>query len=128
MNEQLPLFVYGTLLRGESRHDLVAVAAEEIQEAVMPGARLHDLGAFPMLSPGLGRVQGELIWLRPETYALTLATLDQVEGVDSGLFQRVRRPVLLTGCGPLLDAWVYIGNEAIATNYPVVASGDWRRR
>ncbi|HBY96365.1 MAG: gamma-glutamylcyclotransferase [Ardenticatenaceae bacterium] len=128
MADQLPVFIYGTLLRGEPYHDRLAAVAAEIQDAVMPGAVLHNLGPFPMLRPGTGRVVGELVWLHSEVDEMALAELDTIEGVRRALYHRERRPVLLTGCGPLLEAWVYVGSEAIAEQYPVIPNGDWRQR
>lgn len=128
MADHLPVFVYGILLSGELSHDSLAAVAADVQEAVMPGAVVHDLGPFPMLRPGTGRVVGELVWLRQEVSEETLAELDRIEGVRRGLYRRERRTVLLTGCGPLVEAWVYVGSEAIAEQHPIAPSGDWRRR
>lgn len=80
------LFVYGTLMRGECRQR--HLAGEEFVGAAetSPHYRLYDVGEYPALvaaDPGVS-IAGEL-WLVTDD---TLRNLDDVEGVDEGLYER----------------------------------------
>jgi len=58
----LPLFVYGTLRRGELGNDQIADAARATEPASVSAA-LRVLDGLPVLDPGLGgEVAGDLIW------------------------------------------------------------------
>ncbi|MBS0001876.1 MAG: gamma-glutamylcyclotransferase [Thioalkalivibrio sp.] len=86
------LFVYGTLLRGLSRAQVLR-GARFLGPALVEG-RLFDLGRYPGLRPGRGLVVGEL-W---EVDTATLERIDRIEGFDprdrtGSLYQRVKTPV-----------------------------------
>ena len=93
------LFTYGTLMRGYGLHALLARGSTFLAEGSVPG-RLLDLGRYPGLVPGRGRVRGELY--RIEDAAL-LSTLDRAEGVQ---FLRSRTTVTLPR-GRRARAWIY---------------------
>ena len=115
---EIAVFVYGTLRRGQSSHHLLA-GARWGGEQVLPGARLHNLGPFPMaiVSPetGADAVQGELWWVEADT----LAQLDQFEGVPR-LYGR-RWLELASG----QSAWVYLGRPRQVRHAPVLPQGLW---
>jgi hypothetical protein len=71
-DEVIAVFVYGTLRRGQSNHHLLA-GARWGGEQRLPGARLHNLGPFPMaiVTPDTAAdaVQGELWWVDAATLA-----------------------------------------------------------
>jgi len=84
--------------------------------------QLWDLGPYPGLVPGEGRVVGELYLVRDPTL---LSELDVFEGYDAGDLARseyVRRAVRLIE--PEVEAWVYFFNGPLEGRL-VVASGDW---
>lgn len=93
------LFTYGTLMRGYGLHRVLAGGATFLEEGSVPG-RLLDLGRYPGLIPGQGRVRGELY--RLDDPAL-LAVLDRAEGVQ---FVRSRTTVTLAR-DRRARAWVY---------------------
>ncbi len=116
-----PLFVYGTLQSGEERHGLVAGLAR--RPARTRGRLYHLPAGYPgLLLDGDGTVHGEL--LDPPDDRL-LGLLDQVEGVDEGLFRRVLRPVSV-GLRPY-RAWVY-ELCTLPRGARLVADGRWRTR
>ncbi|MER7521261.1 gamma-glutamylcyclotransferase family protein [Streptomyces sp. NPDC126499] len=124
--EELPFFVYGTLRPGAYNHDrflLGRTAAEE--EAVLPGAVLHDGPGYPYVVPGAGRVTGALLTAAPGAYGELLALLDRVE-LPAG-YERTAREVLRTRDGAAVRAWVYEAAPE-ARPGPVIASGDWFNR
>ena len=53
------LFAYGTLMRGYALHGVLARGATWLAEGSVRG-RLLDLGAYPGLVAGPGRVRGEV--------------------------------------------------------------------
>ncbi len=129
-NLQLPIFIYGTLLPGEPNHPLLNGAVVAWQPARLPGARLYDLGYFPMLvdAPG-GEARGLLIRLRTEQYDRLLALLDRVEGIGEAtwgrpLFQRRQRVVITTG-GRDVVAWTYLGWPPYVAGLEPIDS-DWK--
>lgn len=113
------LFVYGTLMSGESRHPWLAGAVGTPARA--PG-QLIDMGEFPGLVPGPGEVAGEL-------YHIDLALLEKLDQVEDfrgyGVAGSLYRRIIVTVDGA--PAWTYrlIAPPAGA---PAIASGDWRRR
>jgi gamma-glutamylcyclotransferase (GGCT)/AIG2-like uncharacterized protein YtfP len=111
------LFVYGTLMRGERGHDLLAGATLVGEAATEPTFALVDLGSFPALVPGgETSVRGE-IYRVPATQ---LAALDDYEGHPT--FYR-RTPIRLAG-GARAEA--YLIRPEQAASYPRIASGNWR--
>jgi gamma-glutamylcyclotransferase (GGCT)/AIG2-like uncharacterized protein YtfP len=134
--EQLPFFVYGTLLPGEANYHLWGDAIRREETAVFPNGRLYDLGGYPMmLEEGDAPVRGALIYVHPAAYAAILARLDALEGYnperpDASPYQRRRRRAL-TEAGTAVTAWVYLGRRRYVRHRPVIESGDWvaaRRR
>src|SRR5262245_64481917 len=82
------LFTYGTLMRGYGLHRLLATGAKLLGAGSVRGTLL-DLGDFPGLVDGAGRVVGEVYRLdAPEL----LAVLDRAEGYN---FVRRRATVTL---------------------------------
>ena len=110
-----PLFVYGTLQRGQRNHRLLADQRFVGPAATGPGYRLFDLGAYPgLVRDGRGSgVRGELF----EVSECCLDELDDFEGVPD-LF--TREEVGLAGGG---WAWVYLYNRPV----PAGAAGgeEW---
>jgi gamma-glutamylaminecyclotransferase len=111
------VFTYGTLLRGEVNHDLLAQARFVAEARTEPYYDLFDLGPFPAMSTG-----GETAVLG-EIYAVdeaTLARLDRLEGHPS-FYQRTQ--IRLEG-GQEVDT--YLMDRARMRGRAPIASGDWR--
>ena len=114
------LFVYGTLLPGESRHDILRGATRLAAQTV--AGELWNLGAYPGARfVGSDPIHGERYALPdPES---ALAVLDRVEGFtgwlsDDALFRRV----LLGG-----KQWSY-RLDRVPEGAARIPSGSWRRR
>lgn len=126
----IPVFVYGTLRRGQGNHHLLAEAGWG-GEQELPGARLHDLGPFPMAiataataatdttatATPADSVQGELWWVD----GATLEQLDRLEG-HPRLYER---HWLALASGQV--AWVYLGRPRQVRHAPVLPHGRWPR-
>ena len=99
------LFVYGTLKPGRERWAL-------LERHLAPGAPVRDdeidgrLWAtpwgWPALTPGADTVKGVVVELAADRIDAALADLDAIEGVGSGLFERVE---MSTRSG--VRCWVY---------------------
>jgi gamma-glutamylcyclotransferase (GGCT)/AIG2-like uncharacterized protein YtfP len=112
------LFAYGTLMRGYRLHRVMAGRATLLGDASVDGALL-DLGAYPGLVEGPGRVSGELYRLDE---AELLVTLDREEGYN---FER-RRTIVTPARGRRRRAWVYWYRGPRVRAVPV-PHGDYRR-
>ena len=112
-DECLPLFVYGTLRRGQPNHHLLFGRYERGVTARLPDYAL----VAPLMvdhSPG-GFVPGELFHLRPGSYAATMAACDELEGVTPRqsrytVYER-RRVRVLANVG-VVEAWAYVRPES----------------
>ena len=112
------LFTYGTLMRGYALHPVLSRGATAAGRGTARG-RLLNLGRYPGLIEGAGRVHGEVYRLDdPEL----LPVLDREEGYN---FERRRAIVTLAG-GRRVRAWLYRyrGPRERATPIP---DGDYRR-
>jgi gamma-glutamylaminecyclotransferase len=115
--EQHLVFTYGTLLKGEVNHHLLAQACFVAEARTEPCFELFDLGPFPAMSTG-----GETAVLG-EVYAVddaTLARLDHLEGHPS-FYQRTR--IRLDGGQ---EVQTYLMVLARMHGRVMIASGDWR--
>lgn len=112
--EETPLFVYGTLKRGQPNHARLE-GAHWLGEAWLEGACLYDLGPFPMAIAAAGRVGGELHAVAPGG----LARLDAFEGCPR-LYERHWLP-LSDG----RRAWVYLGRARQVRHSRPLPEGLW---
>ncbi len=133
-DDQLPFFVYGTLIPGQPNDTYWSDAILSVEPAVFSPGRLFDFGSFPMLvesrwPDGGGQVSGRLVHVSAEPYGSILAAIDGLEDYDpaneaASIYRRVARDVS-TAAGETVRAWVYIGRESFAQGRPVVTGGDW---
>lgn len=123
-DHQRPIFVYGTLMSGESAHALLAPYVQRSMTATLSDVELYDLGAYPVLVTGVGTVYGELYWLADAKYDETLRQLDRYEGTS---YERRLHSIAVNGSDSLVEAWVYVGRDR-QTAASKIECGDWRRR
>jgi gamma-glutamylcyclotransferase (GGCT)/AIG2-like uncharacterized protein YtfP len=121
------VFVYGTLMRGCSRHHYLSDGRFE-GDASADG-RLISLGEYPALIDGAGSIRGELYTFTDLPAALDV--LDEVEDFDPAKpdgseFVREARRVRRDD-GTEILAWLYIYNQRRGSA-PIIPSGDWRER
>lgn len=113
------LFVYGSLMTGESNHRVMRGARCLGPTSTVAAFELFDLGAFPgLVRGGATSVVGELFEVDDEG----LARLDEFEGHPT--FYERGSIVLVDGAE--VDA--YLLPRARVIGRPVVAGGDWRAR
>lgn len=106
MTDQLQrLFVYGTLLPGQGNHRRIADHVHSARPGTTRGI-LVDLGAFPALVHGDGRVRGMVLDLDAEALRIT----DFIEGyhADGGRSLYIREKVEVDlDDGENVEAWTY---------------------
>jgi gamma-glutamylaminecyclotransferase len=116
-HKQHLIFTYGTLMRGEINHGLLATAHFVAEAHTEPCFELFDLGHFPAMSTG-----GQTV-VRGEVYAVddqTLVRLDRLEGHPT-FYQRT--PIRLAD-GQEVET--YLMDDARMRRGPAIPSGDWR--
>lgn len=109
---QFPLFVFGTLRRGETNHGFLAGTFERCLPATLCDfRRIVASHGFPaVIRYPLARVEGELYFIRPELYDETMRRCDQLEDLPAGQlvgkYYRRLTVTVATADGEL-TAWVY---------------------
>lgn len=124
------VFVYGTLLRGESNaHVLHDQPVRRVAAARVSGS-LHETGApYPvMVLDPAHRVRGEIAELHD--VATALGPLDALEGFTGyARADRMYHRTLVRADedgGPARLCWTYVAGETLPRG-PRIADGDWRR-
>jgi gamma-glutamylcyclotransferase (GGCT)/AIG2-like uncharacterized protein YtfP len=117
ISSPLDIFVYGTLLQGESNAHFLA-AAEFLGDDRLAAAQLFHLGDYPMMIAGVGLVTGEVYRISPEI----LQKLDILEE-HPDYYQR-SLVTLQSG----RNALTYWGRAEFVQGFSLIASGSWRHR
>lgn len=132
METKLPVFVYGTLLKGWSNYErYVRPYPHEAIPAEVRGELYHLPTGYPGLLAGRDRVRGNVLYVSPEEYEQVLAGLDELEtyygpGDPRNEYERTVITARLHS-GAEVEAYVYLYVDekyARAEGTPV-ADGDW---
>jgi len=117
------LAVYGLLRAGEVGFERfgLAQAFEDIGPCIIPG-KLYDLGRYPGLVEGEGRVAGELFRVKNMSVMPQLDKYEDYDPADEAGSRYLRRRVALIE--PDVAAWVYLWNRSVEDCKPI-ANGDW---
>lgn len=125
-------FVYGTLKQGQSNAYLLAPFVASVETATVNG-RLYDVGEFPALIEGQGRVHGQLVTLDDGSWAQVLAIVDRLEGFieddpDSSMY--IRRLVTARTADKSVKAYAYFYNRRHPAMLPIdrlqyLEEGHW---
>jgi gamma-glutamylcyclotransferase (GGCT)/AIG2-like uncharacterized protein YtfP len=88
--EYLPLFVYGTLLERPVRDAVLGQSVLRAERAAARG-RWEKTASYPAVSfrDPVSDISGELVWLIPERFEISLQRANQYEGAPR-LYRRVR--------------------------------------
>jgi gamma-glutamylcyclotransferase (GGCT)/AIG2-like uncharacterized protein YtfP len=118
--------VYGLLRPESSGLDTLAVRARVrvLGPCVIPG-RLIDLGRYPGLVAGEGKVAGDRLQLLDARVGEELDRFEDFDPRDDqgSVYRRARIRLVR----PLVHAWVYLWNGP-ADAGPLVPRGDWLAR
>ena len=118
------IFVYGTLLPGLCRHDAMQ-GARSLGRGSITGL-LYDLGPYPAVVHGAGKVWGEVF----EVNDSVLAALDAIEAfypdapADKSEYIREEASVCLVESNTFISAGFYRFNRSIAGKHQI-AHGDY---
>lgn len=82
------VFVYGTLLKNERNHYLLETS-KYIDEGYIDGYYMYNLGTYPGISKGKGKVYGQIYEVDDET----LSSLDYLEAVGY-LYDKIKVNVI----------------------------------
>ena len=101
------VFVYGTLKRGGRNHRYLADQQFLGEARTVPGFTLYSLGDYP------GMVRSSRIDhdVTGEVWAVSadcLAGLDELEGVNEGLYERVAISLLPPFVAPSVETYLYL--------------------
>ena len=118
------LFIYGTLMPG-LRLAAEMQGAEHLGPACVPG-RLVDVGRYPGLLHGMGRVSGELYRVSEALLARLDAVEDMVPGHRAASQYWRERVMVLDGAWAGQRVWTYVYNRPVDGLTPI-AHGDYRR-
>jgi gamma-glutamylcyclotransferase (GGCT)/AIG2-like uncharacterized protein YtfP len=128
--EHLPVFVYGTLMRGFNNYRLLEGRCDRETPAFIKGELylVSAMGGFPCLLPGDQNISGTLMDIPSYCFSDVLADLDSLEGyraeIDSGMYLR-RADTVVTATGDVRDCWVYYWNSGNLG--PRIESGSFAR-
>ena len=130
--QPLPIFVYGTLLKGQPNDHIWQNSVHSFEAALADNCCLYDFGYYPVMveKPGC-RVIGQLVRLEKDHFLQIIRSLDSLEGFDpdfphKSCFRRVRMQVS-TLAGDKIVAWAYVGDAAQVQSLPLVECGDWAK-
>ena len=114
MTPRFPLFVFGTLRRGEENHFYLEGKYDRQLPAVLHGFRRSE--PLMIVRQSGDRVQGELYYLRSDLYAETLRACDDLEGIPQGEtkgpeYRRIE--VAVETPEGSLRAWAYVHPDTL---------------
>lgn len=113
------LFIYGTLMRGEVGHHLLADARYVGPARTHARYTLLRLGWYPAL------IEGGETSVRGEVYAVDDEALPALDAYEDAPALYARAPVALLDAGP---ASAYLLRAEHRGGHPTIPHGDWRRR
>ena len=128
--EQLPFFVYGTLIPDQPNHYLWKDSIINTKKGLIKNYQLFDMGHYPMIIKSEGsNVNGMLIYIKTEDYDKITKIIDNLEGYNpenhgSSAYNREIRDIELEN-GELEKAWIYIGSEKYIKKENTVKDGNW---
>ncbi len=115
MENKIKVFVYGSLKKGYSNHQLLVNSKFISNAETLPNYSLISLGSFPGVIIGGGTmIQGEMYEVTQEEFS----RLDRLEGHPSFY----KREIIETSKG---NAWIYLLPEKEYSGYDIIKSGEW---
>ena len=112
------VFVYGTLKRGGRNHAFLAGQQFLGEARTPPGFTLYSFGKYP----GMVREAGDTAGVTGEAWAVDAACLrqlDELEGLDEGLYERVTINLAPPFADEPVETYLYLRSLA---GRPVIGS------
>ncbi|MGH4122130.1 MAG: gamma-glutamylcyclotransferase [Clostridium sp.] len=113
-NNIIRLFVYGTLMKGNSNHEKFLSGARFAGYFIADGFQLYDFGSYPLI------IQNEIDKIRGEMYIVDSTILDKLDISEekANLFTRKLIRVVNDN-DELQEAYVYVYNKDVSKNVKV---------
>ncbi|QNO16718.1 gamma-glutamylcyclotransferase [Alkalicella caledoniensis] len=105
--EEVNVFVYGTLMKSNRNGMTYLKDAKCLGEATLEGYELYDLGSFPGIVQGDGKVKGEVYTISVDK----LPELDRYEG-EGSLYKRNKVEVYSEESKEKVNCYVYVYNRS----------------
>tara|TARA_B100000470_G_scaffold216762_1_gene200355 strand:+ start:857 stop:1324 length:468 start_codon:yes stop_codon:yes gene_type:complete len=128
--ENLPFFVYGTLLPNQPNYYLWKESITDTKNGIIHNYQLFDMGHYPMITESNGNnVEGMLMYIKSEDYNKITKVIDNLEGYNpekhgDSAYNREIRDIELNN-GELTKALIYIGSEEYIRKENAVKEGNW---
>ena len=128
--ENLPFFVYGTLLPNQPNYYLWKESITDTKNGIIHNYQLFDMGHYPMITESNGNnVEGMLMYIKSEDYNKITKVIDNLEGYNpekhgDSAYNREIRDIELNN-GELTKALIYIGTEKYIKKENAVKDGNW---
>jgi gamma-glutamylcyclotransferase (GGCT)/AIG2-like uncharacterized protein YtfP len=128
--EDLPFFVYGTLLPNQPNYYLWKYSIIDTKNGIIRNYQLFDMGHYPMIVESEGNnVEGMLIYIKSEDYNKITKVIDNLEGYNpekhgDSAYNRETKNIELEN-GELEKALIYIGSEDFVKKENAVEGGNW---
>lgn len=134
MKKMIPVFVYGTLLKGFQNHALyVKPYQHQAIPAKIKGEIYHLPQGYPGLLQGTDDVIGAVLFFSPEEYATALAGLDELETYfgqndPRNEYDRIEVTAVLLDTKEEMTTYVYryLDEKYVRSLGIRVKDGDWR--
>lgn len=118
------LAAYGLLRQGGGGLERLGLAQSltRVGRCLIPGG-LYDLGSFPGLVEGEGRVQGDLFRIETGAVGALIDRFEDFDPEDPGKSAYIRRRVRLIEPADA-EAWVYVWTRPVQPDERI-DTGDW---
>lgn len=129
--EQFPVFVYGSLRRGEVFHEVIESYVRMEVPAKLHGMQMYYVGDFPALvfdETAKEPVVGELLYFSQDWWAKAVVDMDKIE--SEGFLYNRTQVIVMREDGEAATAWVYVLNQKALplSRLRKVESNNWKLR
>ena len=113
-NKIIRLFVYGSLMKGNTKHEKFLSGARFAGYFIADGFQLYDFGSYPVI------IQNEIDKVRGEMYIVDSNILDKIDvsEAEGNLFSR-RSIRVINDNEEVQEAYVYVYNKDVSKNVKV---------
>ena len=128
--ENLPFFVYGTLIPDQPNYYLWKDNIVSTKKGRIKNYQLFDMGHYPMIVESEeNNVEGMIVYIKTEDYSKITKIIDNLEGYNPekhgiSAYNREIRDIELED-GEIEKAWIYIGSEEYIKKENAVKDGNW---
>ena len=128
--DNLPFFVYGTLLPNQPNYYLWKDSIVDTKNGMIRNYELFDMGHYPMIVESEGNnVVGMLVYIKTDDYEEITSVIDNLEGYSpekhgESAYNRETKNIELEN-GKMEKALIYIGTKEYIRKENAVEGGNW---